>query len=65
MPHTFKMVSAGPGKKLNLFSPAAMTEFFEELADAEAAGSVTPERLDEIAARCHMDVLGPVRDTYL
>jgi hypothetical protein len=64
-PHTFKVVSAGPGKKLNLFSPAAMTEFFEELADAEATGSATPELLDEIAARCHMDVLGPVPETYL
>jgi mannose-6-phosphate isomerase-like protein (cupin superfamily) len=26
-PHTFKVVSAGPGKRLNLFSPAAMVEF--------------------------------------
>lgn len=64
-PHTFRVISEGPGKKLNLFSPAAMTEFFEELAVAEAAGSATPELLDEIAARCHMEVLGPVPDTYL
>ena len=64
-PHTFKVVSEGPGKKLNLFSPAAMTEFFEELAEAEAAGSATPELLDEIAARCQMEVLGPVPETYL
>ena len=65
MPHTFKVVSEGPGKKLNLFAPAAMTEFFEELAEAEAAGSATPELLDEIAARSQMEVLGPVPDTYL
>jgi len=32
VPHTFKVVSAGPGKKLNLFSPAAMVGFFEDLA---------------------------------
>ncbi len=64
-PHTFKVVSEGPGKKLNLFTPAAMTAFFEELAQAETAGSATPELLDEIAARCHMEVLGPVPDTYL
>lgn len=64
-PHTFKVVSPGPGKKLNLFSPAAMTQFFEELADAEATGSATPELLDEIAARSQMDVLGPVPETYL
>jgi hypothetical protein len=42
-----------------------MTQFFEELADAEATGSATPELLDEIAARSHMDVLGPVPETYL
>jgi len=64
-PHTFKVVSAGPGKKLNLFSPAAMVQYFEELADAEAAGSVTPEVLDEIAARSHVEVLGPVPESYL
>lgn len=64
-PHTFRVVSAGAGKKLNLFSPAAMTEFFEELADAEATGSATPEILDQIAARSRMEVLGPVPATYL
>src|SRR5918999_4505996 len=41
-PHTFKVVSAGPGKKVNLFLPAAMVRDFEEVADAEAAGSGTP-----------------------
>src|SRR5690349_20660213 len=30
-PHTFKVVSAVPGKQLNLISPAAMVGFFEEL----------------------------------
>ncbi|MEU4601931.1 cupin domain-containing protein [Kribbella sp. NPDC023972] len=64
-PHTFKVVSAGPGKKLNFFSPAAMVQYFEELAEAEATGSATPELLDEIAARCNVDVLGPVPDSYL
>lgn len=64
-PHTFRVVSAGPGKKLNLFSPAAMTEFFEELAEAEATGSPTPEQLERIAVRNRMEVLGPVPDTYL
>lgn len=64
-PHTFKVVSDIPGKKLNLFSPAAMTGFFEELAEAEAAGSVSTALLEQIAARSHMEVLGPVPDTYL
>jgi mannose-6-phosphate isomerase-like protein (cupin superfamily) len=64
-PHTFKVVSAVPGKKLNLFSPAAMLGFFEELAAAEAAGNATPELLDAIAARNNMEMLGPVPATYL
>ncbi len=64
-PHTFKVVSAGPGKKLNLFSPAAMLGFFEELGAAEAAGTATPELLDAIATRHDMLVLGPVPETYL
>lgn len=64
-PHTFKVVSAGPGKKLNLFTPAAMTEYFEDLANAQASGSVTPELLNEIAERSHMEVLGPIPDSYL
>lgn len=65
VPHTFKVTSAGPGKKLNLFTPAAMVGFFEELAAAEGSGTATPELLDEIATRHHMDVLGPVPDSYL
>lgn len=63
--HTFKVVSSGAGKKLNLFAPAAMVGFFEELAEAEAAGTVSPEQLDAIATRNQMDVVGPVPDSYL
>jgi mannose-6-phosphate isomerase-like protein (cupin superfamily) len=64
-PHTFKVVSKGPGTKLNLFSPAAMVQYFEELAAAEAAGTVTPELLEGIAQRSNVEVLGPVPDSYL
>jgi quercetin dioxygenase-like cupin family protein len=65
VPHTFQVVSQTPGRKLNLFTPAGMVGFFEDLAAAEAAGTATPELLDDIAARHHMEVLGPVPDTYL
>lgn len=65
VPHTFKVSSVDPGKKLNLFTPSAMVGFFEELAAAEAAGTATPSVLDEIAARHQMEVLGPVPDSYL
>lgn len=64
-PHTFKVISQGPGKKLNIFAPAAMQGFFEELAAAEAAGSVSPDDLEAISGRHHMEVVGPVPDTYL
>jgi quercetin dioxygenase-like cupin family protein len=63
--HTFVVVSDEPGKKLNLFAPAAMVGFFEELATAEANGTATPERLSEIGERNHMGIVGPVPDTYL
>jgi quercetin dioxygenase-like cupin family protein len=65
IPHTFQVVSPSPGRKLNLFTPAAMVGFFEDLAAAEAAGTPTPEMLDSIAGRNHMEVLGPVPDSYL
>jgi quercetin dioxygenase-like cupin family protein len=63
--HTFVVVSDGPGRKLNLFSPAAMVGFFEQLAEAEANGTATPERLNEISEANHMGIVGPVPDTYL
>jgi quercetin dioxygenase-like cupin family protein len=61
--HTFVVVSDEPGKKLNLFSPAAMVGFFEELAEAEADGTATPERLSDISERKHMGIVGPVPET--
>lgn len=63
--HTFQVTSAGPGMKLNIFAPAGMVGFFEELAAAEAAGTATPELLGEIAERAHMEVAGPVPESYL
>jgi mannose-6-phosphate isomerase-like protein (cupin superfamily) len=64
-PHTFKVTSSVAGTKLNVFSPAAMVGFFQELALSESAGDATPERLDEIAESNQMEVLGPVPETYL
>jgi hypothetical protein len=65
VPHTFKVVSPEPGTKLNIFGPAAMVGFFEELAEAEANGTATPEMLSRISERHHMEIVGPVPDTYL
>ena len=55
--------TAEPGQKLNLFAPAAMVGFFEELA--EASHDASPELLAEIAAHNNMEIVGPVPDTYL
>ena len=63
--HTFKVISDGPGKKLNIFSPAAMVGFFEELAEAEANGTASPELLTHISERHQMGIVGPVPETYL
>ncbi len=65
VPHTFQVVSDVPGRKLNLFAPAAMVGLFEALSAAEADGTATPELLDRIAERHAMEVLGPVPDSYL
>jgi mannose-6-phosphate isomerase-like protein (cupin superfamily) len=65
LPHTFRVVSSEPGQKLNLFAPAAMVGFFEQLAEAEAKGEATPERLGAIATHSQMEIIGPIPDTYL
>jgi quercetin dioxygenase-like cupin family protein len=63
--HTFKVVSQESGKKLNIFSPAAMVGYFEDLAEAEANGVATPELLGDLAERHVMSIVGPVPETYL
>jgi mannose-6-phosphate isomerase-like protein (cupin superfamily) len=63
--HTFTVVSEQPGQKLNLFTPAAMVGFFEDLATSWTDTEPTPEVLDAIARSHHMEVVGPVPDAYL
>jgi quercetin dioxygenase-like cupin family protein len=65
VPHTFQVISPQPGTKLNIFSPAAMVGFFEELADAEANGTATPELLSHISERYGRGIVGPIPETYL
>ncbi|MDX6354934.1 MAG: hypothetical protein QOF98_1837, partial [Streptomyces sp.] len=64
-PHTFKLVSEGYGRKLNIFSPAAMVGFFEQLSEAASKGEATHQLLAQIAERHQMEIVGPVPDTYL
>jgi mannose-6-phosphate isomerase-like protein (cupin superfamily) len=63
LPHTFKVTTPG-SRKLNLYTPAAMEGYFEDLAEAIAAG-LDEGGLTEIAGRYAMDVLGPPPEGYL
>jgi mannose-6-phosphate isomerase-like protein (cupin superfamily) len=64
LPHGFR-VGAVPSRKLNFYFPAAMVGYFDELAAAVEAGDVEDERLDEIAQRHSMEVVGPVPESYV
>ena len=64
MPHGFR-VGAAPSRKLNFYFPAAMVGYFDELSAAVSAGDVQDERLDELAQRHSMEVVGPVPDSYV
>jgi mannose-6-phosphate isomerase-like protein (cupin superfamily) len=63
IPHGFR-VGGAPSRKLNLYTPAAMVGYFDELAEL-AKGDVAPEVLAQIAERHSMDVIGPVPEGYI
>ena len=62
--HGFRVGDA-TSRKLNLYLPAAMVGYFDELSAAMASGNVDPERLETIASRFGVDVRGPVPEGYL
>jgi mannose-6-phosphate isomerase-like protein (cupin superfamily) len=61
--HTFRTLEAG-SRKLNLYTPAGMIGYFDELAAGIAAG-MDEGGLDGIAARYAMEIVGPVPEGYL
>jgi mannose-6-phosphate isomerase-like protein (cupin superfamily) len=63
-PHGFRVGSVA-SRKLNLYAPAAMVGYFDELSDATKMGHLDPEVLSEIAGRYAMEVLGPASERYL
>jgi mannose-6-phosphate isomerase-like protein (cupin superfamily) len=63
MEHTFQALDAG-SRKLNLYTPAGMTGYFDELRDAMRDGADERD-LDAIARRYRMRVTGPVPPGYL
>ena len=62
--HGFR-VGTAPSRKLNLYTPAAMIGYFDQLSAAIKGGDADPDRLDEIARRNGMEVTGPVPEGYL
>jgi mannose-6-phosphate isomerase-like protein (cupin superfamily) len=63
MRHGFR-VGAVASRKLNLYTPAAMIGYFDELSEAIRSGHVDDEHLSAIALRYSMEVVGPVPETY-
>ncbi len=62
--HGFRVGSV-PSRKLNLYAPASMVGYFDELSASIAAGDPDPAKLDAIALRFGMEVVGPVPEGYL
>jgi mannose-6-phosphate isomerase-like protein (cupin superfamily) len=63
-PHGFR-VGDEPSRKLNLYLPAAMIGYFDDLSAAIRADEADPTVLDEIASRNAVEVIGPVPEGYL
>ncbi len=62
--HGFR-VGNQPSRKLNIYSPAAMVGYFDDLQHAAAAHApLDDDALAQMAARHHMRVLGPVPEGY-
>jgi mannose-6-phosphate isomerase-like protein (cupin superfamily) len=62
--HGFR-VGLVPSRKLNLYSPAAMVGYFDELQALLAAPGADAVRLDEMASRYGMEVVGEVPEGYV
>jgi mannose-6-phosphate isomerase-like protein (cupin superfamily) len=63
-PHGFRVGNVA-SRKLNLYLPASMVGYFDDLSEAMKAGEADPERLSEIASRYSVEVIGPVPEGYL
>ena len=62
--HGFRVGNV-PSRKLNIYSPAAMVGYFDDLQRAATAQApLDDESLAAMAARHNMRVLGPVPDGY-
>lgn len=64
LPHGFR-VGRVASRKLNLYVPAAMVGYFDEIAAATTRGGLDEDELARIALRYSMEVTGPVPEGYL
>ena len=64
MRHGFR-VGAAPSRKLNLYFPAVMVGYFDDLSAAIRRGEADESVLDDIARRHSMEIVGPVPDSYV
>jgi len=62
--HGFR-VGDTASRKLNLYAPAGMVDYFYDLSQAMASGDADAAKLDDIARRHGMEVVGPVPEGYL
>lgn len=62
--HGFR-VGPVPSRKLNIYTPAAMVGYFDELSEAIAQEEADSDTLAKIADRYGMEVIGPLPDAYL
>ena len=62
--HGFR-VGDVPSRKLNLYTPAAMVGYFDDLSAELTSGVDRPDRVAAIAEKYAMDVVGPVPEAYL
>ena len=62
--HGFR-VGEVPSRKLNLYSPAAMIGYFDDLAAAFGRDDVDDEGLAEIARKHSMEIVGPPSERYV
>jgi mannose-6-phosphate isomerase-like protein (cupin superfamily) len=63
-PHGF-VVGDVASRKPNLYLPASMVGYFDDLSDAMTKGTADEEELAEIASRHSLEVIGPVPEGYL
>lgn len=64
MPHGFR-VGDVPSRKLNLYLPASMVGYFDDLSETIRTADADPSKLDQIAERYSLEVIGPVPEGYL